>query len=64
MDFFTGDHSAPKCPTAVASWQFHSQTSGKIEDDATLKVVCDGGPGEDKPGKIKKPKRSQGKGKA
>merc|ERR1711934_1234147 len=38
-----GGSRAPKCPTAVSTWSFFSQTSGNIEDDATLKVVCDGG---------------------
>merc|ERR1712013_570756 len=44
-----GQSSAPKCPTAVSTWDFLSQTSGQIESDATLRVVCDGGCSADPP---------------
>merc|ERR1719370_643066 len=30
-----GQSRAPKCPTAVSSWDFYSQTSGQVEEDAT-----------------------------
>ena len=35
----SGQSRAPKCPTAVSSWKFFSQTSGQIEEDGDLKVV-------------------------
>ena len=33
----------------MSTWEFFSQTSGNIEADATLKVVCDGGCSADPP---------------
>ena len=33
----------------MSSWKFFSQTSGQIEEDADLKVVCDGGCSADPP---------------
>ena len=38
--FMFGRSGAPKCPHAVSSWVYYSQTTGAIEEDDSLTVTC------------------------
>ena len=38
--FMFGQSRAPKCPHAVSSWVYYSQTTGAIEEDDSLMVTC------------------------
>ena len=38
--FMFGRSGAPKCPQAVTSWAYYSQTTGAIEEDDSLTVTC------------------------